>query len=160
MGSRRCDLARTTMIMVHTACSRNVCKRLTPHLFNTMRNDTDTILEAGRQLASTDLPDGSCPVSANKLRSIERYLPRPYRSRGTFKAANLDSLSKFITKHRAPDHEILASWRWGKLTVILNFHTSPQVSGWCDYKVTCWCRYSDACNKLTHDVLMGAYKVK
>lgn len=126
-----------------------------------MRTDSDTLIDAGKKLAQPIQLDGAAPfiLQGGKVVTLEHLLERPHRARGVFRASGVKSLAEFISAQRGVPLDTAAFWWMGRLTVFLNFNTSADLAGWCDYKATCWCSYQQACNNLNTKVLKGRYKL-
>lgn len=127
------------------------------------RTDADTLMDAAQiKAAPIRLADDAQPflILGEKVVPLEKFLPAPTRQRGTIRATNLEAVSAAITKYQSPAIGIAAFWKLGRLTVYLNFHGDQANAGWCDFKITCWCRYHTAVNSLTAPVLKGSFKSK
>lgn len=129
-----------------------------------MRTDTDTLMEAAEIKAmAVRLSDEGIPfiMQDGKPVSLERFLKQPVRAVTHIRASNVHALSVGVRKFQNPAHNIACFWRFGRLTAYLNFHTDPENAGWCDFKITCWCRYKDAEAALKpHTVIKGGVSAR
>lgn len=110
-----------------------------------MRTDTDTLIDAGKSLATPIRIEEGTPflVRGGSPVSLESYCQKPMRTRGVFSASCIESARAYITRMR--EHELVVFWdpplfgKRGQACAIIDFHGKDGKPGWCEHLVLFKC---------------------
>lgn len=124
------------------------------------KNNVQSAIEAGMVMAKPAVIEGEGyeriimgvvpPGATLKLESVEKFMDRPQRKRGTFTFSDAKSFIAFVNREKTPETYILASRENPGFTAVFNGN-EPQSGeviagaakpGWGDYKAVYACPYS------------------